>query len=178
MKTYVLILSIAYIILGSCTNSLKKTSGNEINADSLLREKLRYTVLTDMKEIHEVIDGSKILWKPTSIQLQTIESIVIQAIGEKNKNGYYKNLSAEKFRNYYKQYVCYIDKNGDSLVYLNAFCVLENLPVIDANGKASVHKFDWQHQMMFVLDGGDCYWNIVVNLTKRKYLRFSVNGVA
>ena len=91
MKTYVLILSIAYIILGSCTNSLKKTSGNEINADSLLREKLRYTVLTDMKEIHEVIDGSKILWKPTSIQLQTIESIVIQAIGEKNKNGYYKN---------------------------------------------------------------------------------------
>ena len=72
------------------------------------------------------------------------------------------NLS-KPLEQYTRQYVGIVHE-GRKKVYLNAFC--DDLNQLDA----------WKTNLLWVLDGGDCYFQVVIDLEKKKVLRFSVNG--
>jgi hypothetical protein len=65
---------------------------------------------------------------------------------------------------YYKQFAAIIDSNGDKIVWANCFCEKLNS--------------DWKKVTVTVDDGGACFFQTTINLTKRIVINFYVNGVA
>ena len=65
---------------------------------------------------------------------------------------------------YKRQYVAMMNKEGEKIVWVNAFC-----DDWDQN---------WRKELMFVLDGGNCYFNLKINLTTRTCFDLWVNGEA
>ena len=63
---------------------------------------------------------------------------------------------------YKRQYIAVVTPTGEKLVWINCFC--------DTNG-------NWKKDIVEMLDGGNCFFNVMINLTKGKYYNFSVNGV-
>ncbi|AEV98146.1 hypothetical protein A4D02_33690 [Niastella koreensis] len=69
------------------------------------------------------------------------------------KNGKYK-----------RQYVAVTNDKGEKIVWVNCFC--------------HVDGFDWKKSIVMVSDGGSCYFNVEINLTRGEYNGFWVNGYA
>jgi len=67
---------------------------------------------------------------------------------------------------YYRQYVGFVDSNGNRIIFINAVC------------KSYGQKSDLKKNWIFVLDGGSCFYQIKVDLTNKKCIDFSVNGEA
>ena len=68
-------------------------------------------------------------------------------------------------KNYGRQYISAIDNRNHKLVYINCFCNPLEFPYR--------HK-DW----VFVFDGGNCFFQLKIDLTDKKVIDFSENGVA
>ena len=77
-----------------------------------------------------------------------------------------KKLFSHKKNRYFRQYLGYIDNKGDKIILINVFC--EN----------NYSKEDLTRIWKIVLDGGECYYQIEVNLNTKKCFKFSINGDA
>jgi hypothetical protein len=66
---------------------------------------------------------------------------------------------------HYRQYIGARDPNGALLVYINAFCKVER-------------SLQWRRHQVVVFDGGDCYWQAVINLTENRVEYFEENDGA
>ena len=64
---------------------------------------------------------------------------------------------------YRRQYIAALNPAGDTLVWVNCFCG-EQTPS------------NWRKELIIVEDGGNCYFNLTVNLTKRRVINIFVNG--
>jgi hypothetical protein len=64
--------------------------------------------------------------------------------------------------NYRKQLVAATNTKGEKEVWVNCFC----------------RTWDnrWKKEIMYVDDGGNCYFNLKINLTSKKYYDLGVNG--
>ena len=72
-----------------------------------------------------------------------------------------KNIIDTTFRTYKYQLVAAINENGEKIVWINAFC----------------NDFDdWKRYLIFVFDGGLCYFQMTINLTKNYWYGFNVNS--
>ena len=177
MRTFFVSLLLGLLFF-SCRSSV--TANKQIaaiDADSLRREKLKVTIINDSIESRSIIDGKCSFWTPKEKHLRKIDSIVTSAI-KTNYKDRYRHLKPDSLNEYYRQYVCFIDIHGDSIVYINAVCTIDIHMIIDKSNKVNRIRDDWQHHLINVDDGGDCYWSVYVNLTKNKYFRFSINGIA
>ena len=92
-----------------------------------------------------------------------IEKTISEAVAEhnaKNKDyGRIKNLTEYKF-----QFVPVALESGEKHVWINAFC--------DGFGK------NWKTEIIFVEDGGSCFFNLKINMKTSAPYDFSVNGEA
>jgi len=66
-------------------------------------------------------------------------------------------------RKYQKQYVVVVNEKGEKIVWVNGFCS---------------PKERWRTEIVSVMDGGTCYFNLKINLTRMKCFDLMVNGVA
>ena len=55
--------------------------------------------------------------------------------------------------------------------------ILENPPNPE-KGITEWTKMDWEIEYVMVDDGGNCYWQITINLDTKEYKDLMVNGVA
>ena len=68
-------------------------------------------------------------------------------------------------KDYGRQFIAGISDNGTKIVFVNCFCEPE--------------KFNSRNkELVFVSDGGNCFFNFKVNLTEKKIFDFMENGVA
>ena len=95
-------------------------------------------------------------------EINKIEMLVDSAAKENNKK-YGKAFHIENPSKYYKQLIAVINDRGEKEVWVNCFC---HLP----------QGFDWKKNVILVLDGGSCFFNVSVNLTKGLAFDFSVNN--
>ena len=166
---YITILGFFFV---SCIH--KEVNKNElINLDSLKREELKITIINDSMQTNHITKEFISFWIPTYNQIDTINSIIRKAIKENSKK-YYIHLKPDSLKSYYRQYVCYTETNGDSIAFINAFLKIDFLPLPGDVRK----RDDWQYYLIRVQDGGEFYWHIKVNLTKKNYYKFTVNGDA
>ena len=78
-----------------------------------------------------------------------------------NKQYFYIDLTKEKYR---RQYVAVTSKNGDKEIWINCLC--------------QIHGDNWKTSIIMVEDGGNCYFNLKINLTKEECYDLGVNGHA
>jgi hypothetical protein len=164
-KFFYLFLSMTFIFYSCIPN--KADHNTRAFSDSIRSESLKYTILSDSGNIPQ----KTTIWTPTANQIDTIASILRSGLkGYSDKTGHlqFYNLS-----NYYRQFVCYVN-GGDSIVFINAFCQVDETE----NGQLKLYRFDWQHEFLHVKDGGNCYWQAIINFSKKKVESFSVNGDA
>lgn len=113
---------------------------------------------------HDELDPVELSFRDLCL-LETVIDSVIQAqnslLGTDSVRNKYRLLARE---GYVLQVVPVRTVQGDTLVHVNALCGPDELP--------------WRARLIQVQDGGSCYYQLWVDLTRRICLRFAVNGVA
>lgn len=97
---------------------------------------------------------------PTKEDIQTAEKIMKEAVKT--------NKRIKDIGYYTRQYQGTLNKKGEKIIWINCFCSA------DPN-KDFPH---WRKEQVFVLDGGACFFNIMINLETGDYYNFFVNGDA
>jgi hypothetical protein len=174
-KTFIIA---ALVLLISCKdeNSDQKTS----NIAEFTLNTADYTILKYNSKNNWIYRNAK----PTdlnSAELIEIESILNQAISDNNKvqtenlrKGNKTNPENKRTQtgfelsldNYQRQYVPYINSSGEKEIWINFRC-----------GK---HKTDkWKTELLPpVTDGGNCNYQIKINLSKKSHSDLHINGYA
>jgi hypothetical protein len=99
-------------------------------------------------------------------EIMQIEVLVHNEVVKYNKSakkGIYPLLISHPEK-YYKQLIAVSNSNGEKEVWVNCFCSL---------GSYSY----WKKSIVGVLDGGSCFFQLKINLTKNSVYDFGVNGV-
>ncbi len=74
-----------------------------------------------------------------------------------------KNRFIIDLSRYVRQYVATINSEGEKEVWVNCLCSTSG---------------EWRNHLIFVMDGGNCFFSLKINLTTGQYYQFSVNGDA
>ena len=133
-----------------------------------------------------VIDTSKIAilednerTKLTEEEWQSIEQIFQKAINDYNQN----TNNKIDVKNYLRQYVVSENETGEKKVWINCFC--DKGEEYRKTRRKRREKYgiittrdNWKEEVVQVLDGGKCYFNLTVNLSNETYYDFSINGEA
>jgi len=169
-------------ILTICLTSCKETKTETKNQD---QNQNTYNIDTSVVAI--LYFDSTQYWvfndsKPTDLtynNLLTIEKILNKCINDYNpdqerqfkemndKHPEYK-LDKKNFiidlTRYKRQYIAVLNSKGEKEVWVNCFCEAGNQ--------------NWKENLIFVEDGGNCYFNLKINLTTGQYYELIVNGDA
>ena len=86
----------------------------------------------------------------------------LQQLGDDRPSSIFAGVD---LRHAHRQYACGVDKRGDVLVYLNGFCEIEHFP-------------RWKSGWVFMNDGGPCFFQAVINVTRSTIEMLRVNGFA
>ena len=118
-----------------------------------------------------VIDDKAYRWNPTEEDIAKAEKLIkkyiVRSVEKKHRlpNQYRTPIVHQNLDKYYRQYLGRIDKRGRKILYVNCFW------------KDKENKFpDWKRKLIGICDGGSYYWDIKVNLKKKKCFDYSVNG--
>lgn len=101
--------------------------------------------------------------KPIDIDnsdLRIVDSLLNVCIGQNIKK------TSLKSKNYNKQCITVLDSKGDKIIWINLLC------------KGDRFTNDFKYNILKVNDGGDCFASLKINITKRLYYDFYVNGHA
>jgi hypothetical protein len=98
-------------------------------------------------------------------EIEKLESIVQQAVTDHNQHVINKGLEILPLEKYYRQYVATFNEKGEKVVWINFFCSIE-------------YNDDWRKEIVYVDDGGNCYFSLRINLSTRKAYQIDVNGYA
>ena len=81
---------------------------------------------------------------------------------ENNLDG---NKDLKALNEYVIQFFGYINTDGERIIWANYIC------------KEGVYK-DWQKERMMILDGGNCYFNVSVNMSTSEVFDLRIHGEA
>jgi len=100
--------------------------------------------------------------------IKVIETLLINCVTEYNRklsdeNKKYFSIDMDKEK-YKRQYVAVTNKKGEKEVWINCLC--------------QTHGDNWKTSLIMVDDGGSCFFNLKINLSKEKCYDLSVNGLA
>lgn len=161
------------LVLFSCSDLNENSKVSEYSQEKSIDKRL--ALLNDSTDLLLASGNNSEVWSPTESDFKQIELIINKAI-QNGELDFLKDPKIENINKYYRQYICFINKKGEKVVYINAFCeIIETLPEIE--GEISKKPFDWKNKLLIVNDGGPCFWNVKINLSTKEYLDFSVNGI-
>ncbi len=173
---------IILISLTACNGQTKRTDHTDkerTEISSFQVQDSTYVILDFKSDWHWIFKDAK----PTTLtknELSEIEKIIEQAVKENNEQQleklemhnreYPDNRWTEtgfelKTSGFKRQYVPVINKNGQKEIWINFFC--------DDWGSKN-----WKSKLMEVNDGGNCYFNLKVNLETGTYSELYINGYA
>ena len=178
MKKLILI----FLIYTSSCNGQNKISKIENREKTQLKfelAKTEFVIMTFNTKWHWTFKNGKTS-ELTQLELIEIENILKIAINENNETqrnelikhnkNYPKYQRTEtgyelKLSGYRRQYVPIINKKGQKEIWINFFC-------------DDIENDDWKNKIITVEDGGNCYYNIKINLNTKKYYELEINGNA
>ena len=142
-----------YIILGSLLSIL--SCGKQYNNP-------KTTVIKDQKNLEDFNYKNLKRWNPSNKDLKIIDSIT--KIGFEQETSDFEEQMKYEFDEYSFQIVPIL-KNGKKVAYINALCHAERN-----------HFNNWKTWFYYVYDGGDCFWQMEIDLENKNHFNFSVNG--
>jgi hypothetical protein len=105
--------------------------------------------------------GADSYWTPTEADAQSFEQGLVEFLRAESPDR--SPDLWQKQATYKRQYAGFI-RSSQRLIYASFFC----------------DTFDdrWREQVFVVMDGGDCFFQVIYNLDEAKYERLMVNGEA
>ncbi len=150
----------------SCSNRNNKETSERIN--------FRFAILNlPAEEFRYITQDFANVWNPDTIDLIKAEQLIKKAV--RTTEG--ELLSIQSLPNYFRQYVGFLNSAGERMLWVNALCDIKD-GMVENNGEFELQPWPWKTEPIIVDDGGDCYWNILINIDKQEYSNFYVNGVA
>ena len=178
-----LIIITVLTLLVSCRTSIETFQTSDTNKIGVKSNRFRGTLFTTSYQADKLfIDTADSLnrFAPTKDDIALAESILKEQIGEANKkrlNQFGKRQYIDRNLNkYFRQYVGFIDKNGDRIIHINFHW--DRFTLIDRIKGYWDDRLDYTSDYSIVFDGGSRYWSVNANLTSNKLYGLSVNGVA
>lgn len=95
-------------------------------------------------------------------EIEIVKNLIQKSINE-NRDKFYSNLNES---DYYKQCLVIVNDKNEKELSINCL------------SKKSEFPLEWKHKLINVKDGGDSYFFININLTKKKITLLIVNGEA
>ncbi|SFU68953.1 hypothetical protein SAMN05216480_11388 [Pustulibacterium marinum] len=116
------------------------------------------------------------VWKPSSEDLEIVKEVLANAVID-GEFDFLKEPKLESiFNYYYRQYIPFIDEDGDRMIEVNAFC--DSIYKEELKRNPDREPLNWKEHYVMFLDGGSCFWNIIINIDKKTYANMQVNGQA
>jgi hypothetical protein len=119
----------------------------------------RAVLIFDKKRHKQLFDNTVKPADLSNVELSKIENIIYERVKKYNKSNNYPIKTPEK---YFKQFIAITNSKGEKEVWINCCCEVE--PDI------------WKKDIESVNDGGICFFQLKINLTKDKITEFNVNG--
>src|SRR5690606_22926885 len=117
-------------------------------------------VLTDKENLENFYEDYDTFWNPTEKDLELIGSITEGAFHRETAD--FQDAVQFDYNGYFFQIVPYVE-DGKKFAYVNALCDRENLK-------------NWKNYFYSVDDGGDCFWQVIIDFESNSYSDFSMNG--
>lgn len=154
--------SVVVIVMMSCTGS-KKT---EVICGESASDTIPWVVFTGYAGIDVYLPGAKEA-SLTTKEISVALSLLKKTVESHNNSEMVKAVGADHLtfidiKNYKVQFLPGTI-NNEKWVYANCFC--------DSFGS------DWKKDLISVDDGGKCYFQVRLNLTKGEYADFMINGI-
>ena len=108
-------------------------------------------------------DFAKFKPQVTLDDLRRTETTLAKCINKDEMTMHFGHIKT-RYWDYGRQYLFFYNKEGDLCVKVNCSC----------------DKYDWLFSRRYtsVCDGGDCYWQMAINLDKGVLLNYYINGYA
>jgi hypothetical protein len=100
-------------------------------------------------------------WEPTVADINDLESNLPQ-ISVLSGTG---TEHIDHPDSYFRQYLAVV-VNGKKSIFVNALCTNKD------------HLTDWRKRLVFVHDGGKCFWHVTYDPATQKFTDLEINGVA
>lgn len=173
------IIGILLILISSCKESVK-TDETNIKQKTQIAFQLpntEYTILTYNPKWHWTFKEDVQPSQLNQSELIEIEHFIKTAIKQNNElqknnlNNHNKKYPDDqitqtgyelKLKGFKRQYIPIINDEGQKIVLINFFC--------DA-----LEEEDWKTKIIQVEDGGNCYYNLKVNVTTKEYYELEIN---
>ncbi|NIG53540.1 hypothetical protein [Chitinophaga sp. Cy-1792] len=110
-----------------------------------------------------VFEEARGRFTPTPAEIAIVERIVKLQLEEEEKTSSYKLHICAHLKMYKRQYVGFFDKSGHKVIWVNA--LLSNYP------------FPLSSQIIEVDDGGESFWQMLIDLKEKKGFGFSINSL-
>ena len=109
-------------------------------------------------------------------EIACIEQILQAGVIEENKreltrfNELKRKMSDLKvdtivFKKYKRQYIAAITSGGEKIIWVNCLC-------------SDFKNDNWRKHIVKVRDGGNCFFNVMISLSKKTYYDLRINGWA
>ncbi|WP_303917913.1 hypothetical protein [Draconibacterium sediminis] len=170
---------ILVLLFVSCNNSPQKSSDSRDNTTDLIEVDKSQIATIKYDTIQSWIFENGVSTNLSDNDLMIIEKNIRKCVSEHNLvqikefnridsinpnlNLDIKNFKIELDR-YKRQYMPIINNQGEKIVWINFFC--------------DSFDIEWKKEIVFVKDGGNCYFQLKVNIDKDNYFDFWVNGNA
>lgn len=169
------------IFLLSCKQNDTKSKSStlpELESDRVNKAVTpEYVILKYDSTMHWLFKGSKPA-ELNSSEIKEIELLLLKCINaynpkqlkkfekyNKENPGY--NISKTHYiielKKYDRQFIPVINKKGEKEVWVNCFCITSS-------------KY-WKKEIFQINDGGNCFFHLKINLSKKIYYNLSVNGI-
>jgi hypothetical protein len=170
-------------LLVGCRSSIETFQTSDKNKIGVKSNRFRGTVFTTSYQTEKFFiptADSINKFTPTKEDIAIAENILQEQIGEVNKrhiNQFGKHQYIDRnLSKYFRQYIGYIDKNGDRTIHLNLHW--DRYTLKDRIKGYWDDRLDYTSDYTIVFDGGSRYWSVNVNLNSKTLFGLSVNGVA
>jgi hypothetical protein len=130
-----------------------------------LYDTVHTTVFQNDYTISLVFDST---YKPITLsqnEIRVTDSVLSACVNDytsKLQNGLHNEGAIDINKKYYRQLVPAVNHRGEKVVWINCFC--------------RVYDNKWRTDLIVSEDGGQCFFNTLINLSTKQCNKFLVNG--
>ena len=151
---------VIFIILFSTTKCLSQSDFAILTNKNAMEFLPKNSTISTLSETE-----LKIVMELTESSISKYNQEVSESFTKNGEGKYVKSHKIKKLKNYRVQYIPYINESGEKEVWINGFC-------------SDFGAENWKNEVVFVFDGGNCYFEIRLNLKEKSCIEIGINGYA